>query len=85
MLFSTHYHSLCETVKGNPNVNLAHMACVVENENVADPTEENITFLYNLAEGSCPKSYGFYTAKVAGIQEAVGRNQRQENSNAWFR
>lgn len=44
---------------------------MVENENTEDPTEENITFLYTLSEGPVSKSYGFYTAKVAGINVEV--------------
>lgn len=44
---------------------------MVENENTEDPTEENITFLYTLSEGPVSKSYGFYTAKVAGVNVEV--------------
>ena len=44
---------------------------MVENENVEDPTEESVTFLYKLTEGACPKSYGFYAAKLAGIRDEV--------------
>lgn len=44
---------------------------MVENENIDDPTEENITFLYTLNDGPVLKSYGFYTAKVAGINVEV--------------
>ena len=32
-----------------------------------DPCEENITFLYKLTGGACPKSYGFNAAKLAGL------------------
>lgn len=49
---------------------------MVENENAEDPTEENITFLYTLAPGAALKSYGFYTAKVAGIGVDVNSLQR---------
>uniref|UniRef100_A0A915EKT9 DNA mismatch repair protein n=1 Tax=Ditylenchus dipsaci TaxID=166011 RepID=A0A915EKT9_9BILA len=72
-LFSTHYHALCDMVEGNNNIKLAHMACVAEKENTEDPTEENITFLYTLTPGPCLKSYGFYTAKIAGISTEVVR------------
>ncbi|CAD6196340.1 unnamed protein product [Caenorhabditis auriculariae] len=71
--FSTHYHSICSAVAGNPNILMAHMACKVENENDEDPTDESVTFLYRLAEGICPKSYGFFAAKLAGINEKVVR------------
>lgn len=40
---------------------------MVENENELDPTEEVVTFLYKLVDGACPKSYGFYAAKLAGV------------------
>lgn len=40
----------------------------IEDDN---PTEEAITFLYELAPGPCPKSYGFHAAKLAGISDEV--------------
>ncbi|KAK6011613.1 MutS domain V protein, partial [Ostertagia ostertagi] len=69
--FSTHYHSLCKTAAVNPNIALAHMACMVENENEANPTEECVTFLYRLTDGVCPKSYGFFAARLAGVRAEV--------------
>lgn len=42
-------------------------ACVVENEDSDNPTEESVTFLYKCIEGACPKSYGFNAAKLAGV------------------
>lgn len=44
---------------------------MVENENEADPTEESVTFLYRLTAGVCPKSYGFYAARLAGVRAEV--------------
>ena len=47
---------------------------MVENEdenNEGDPSTETITFLYKLASGACPKSYGFNAAKLAGIPDTV--------------
>ncbi|VDP11054.1 unnamed protein product [Heligmosomoides polygyrus] len=69
--FSTHYHSLCKTAAVNPNIALAHMACMVENENESNPTEECVTFLYRLTDGVCPKSYGFFAARLAGVRQEV--------------
>ncbi|XP_015787884.1 DNA mismatch repair protein Msh6 [Tetranychus urticae] len=66
-LFSTHYHSLVEQFCKDDRVKLGHMACMVENENEEDPSDESITFLYQLTDGPCPKSYGFNAAKLAGI------------------
>lgn len=40
---------------------------MVENEDVEDISKQNVTFLYKLAEGSCPKSYGFNAARLAGL------------------
>ncbi|KRY13697.1 DNA mismatch repair protein Msh6 [Trichinella patagoniensis] len=71
-IFSTHYHSLMDSLAANPRIRLGHMACMVENESEgADPTEENVVFLYKLAPGACPKSYGFNAAKLAGIHTDV--------------
>lgn len=70
-LFSTHYHSLVELFSDDPNVRLGHMACMVENENEEDPTQETITFLYKFVKGACPKSYGFNAARLANIPDEV--------------
>ncbi|VDK34362.1 unnamed protein product [Gongylonema pulchrum] len=71
--FSTHYHSLCKAVETVSNIRAAHMACMVENENAEDPTVENVTFLYTLMDGVCPKSYGFFAAKISGLRKEVVR------------
>lgn len=72
-LFSTHYHHLVQGFRSHPAVHLAHMACMVEEENTEDPTEETIVFLYKCAPGPCPKSYGFNAAKLAGISPQIIR------------
>ncbi|XP_033727077.1 LOW QUALITY PROTEIN: DNA mismatch repair protein Msh6-like [Pecten maximus] len=72
-LFSTHYHSLVEEFSHDPNIRLGHMACMVENEDETDPTQETITFLYKLSHGACPKSYGFNAAKLANIPDEIIR------------
>lgn len=67
-IFSTHYHTLVETYKCNPDILLAHMSCMAETEEDSeDGCEENVTFLYKLASGACPKSYGFNAARLAGV------------------
>ncbi|TMS36353.1 hypothetical protein L596_003539 [Steinernema carpocapsae] len=78
--FSTHYLSLCTEVSEESNIGSAHMACVVENENNEDPTMEDVTFLYTVSDGICPKSYGFYAAKIAGIPADVVRSAYQASS-----
>ena len=35
------------------------------------PVEEILTFLYKLASGACPKSYGFHAALLAGVNDDV--------------
>jgi len=46
-------------------------ACMVENENSDDPSQETITFLYKFVSGACPKSYGFNAARLANIPDDV--------------
>ncbi|KAI6241441.1 DNA mismatch repair protein [Aphelenchoides fujianensis] len=80
VLFSTHYHSLCTAFQHNPRIALGHMACVVENENEEDPSMENVTFLYTLSEGAAPKSFGFYTARMAGLNPEIVRRAHEASS-----
>ncbi|KAK4765995.1 hypothetical protein SAY87_007637 [Trapa incisa] len=70
-LFSTHYHRLAVNYKDDQRVSLRHMACRVGDG--ADGTEE-VTFLYRLTAGACPKSYGVNVARLAGLPEHVLRN-----------
>ncbi|XP_050687957.1 DNA mismatch repair protein Msh6-like isoform X2 [Eriocheir sinensis] len=77
-LFSTHYHALVDHFAEVPNISCGHMACMVEGEDSNDPSQETITFLYKFTEGSCPKSYGFNVARLAGLPECVIRRARQK-------
>jgi len=72
-LFSTHYHGLVRHFSGASGVALGHMACMVEGE---EGGEECITFLYKLAPGVCPKSYGFNAARLAELPPDVIRAGR---------
>ncbi|KAK2589266.1 hypothetical protein KPH14_007823 [Odynerus spinipes] len=76
-LFSTHYHSLVEDYKNNPDITLVHMACMVETEEEEEVSEETVTFLYKLSEGACPKSYGFNAARLAGIPPVITNRARE--------
>jgi DNA mismatch repair protein MSH6 len=38
-----------------------------EEEDEEGGTQETVTFLYKLAPGACPKSYGFNAARLAGV------------------
>jgi len=64
-LFSTHYHKLTAEYENRPSVGLHHMACFVDDE------QGDVTFLYKLAPGVCPKSYGMNVAKMAGIRAEI--------------
>ena len=74
-LFSTHYHRLADDHARDPNVALAHMACRVESprERAGESSygRETVTFLYTLASGACPRSYGVNVARLAGLPERV--------------
>ncbi|XP_058130451.1 probable DNA mismatch repair protein Msh6 [Anopheles ziemanni] len=70
-IFSTHYHNLVDNFHDDPRITLGHMACMVENEESDDPTQETVTFLYRYTDGACPKSYGFNAAKLAGMPSAI--------------
>ncbi|GLT71905.1 hypothetical protein SLA2020_438890 [Shorea laevis] len=67
-MFSTHYHRLAVDYQKDPKVSLCHMACRVGNR-VGDV--EEVTFLYRLTPGECPKSYGVNVALLAGIPDSV--------------
>ncbi|KAG8663592.1 hypothetical protein MANES_01G227200v8 [Manihot esculenta] len=62
-MFSTHYHRLAVDYKKDPKVSLCHMACQVGN-GIEELKE--VTFLYKLTPGACPKSYGVNVARLAG-------------------
>lgn len=74
-LFATHYHSLLDEWKDHNDVLLGHMECLVENSgeegNEGEPNDSNITFLYTLGQGVCPKSFGINVARMASLPEEV--------------
>ncbi|KAI3741753.1 hypothetical protein L1987_59429 [Smallanthus sonchifolius] len=67
-LFSTHYHHLALDYQQIPKVSLCHMACKVGMELGG---LEEVTFLYKLTPGACPKSYGVNVARLAGLPDDV--------------
>ncbi|XP_058187807.1 DNA mismatch repair protein MSH6 isoform X1 [Rhododendron vialii] len=67
-MFSTHYHRLAVDYQEDPKVSLCHMACQV-GKGVGGL--EEVTFLYRLTPGACPKSYGVNVARLAGLPDAV--------------
>ncbi|PON72400.1 DNA mismatch repair protein [Trema orientale] len=70
-MFSTHYHRLAFDYQKDPKVLLCHMACQVGSGVGA---VEEVTFLYRLTPGACPKSYGVNVARLAGIPDSVLQN-----------
>lgn len=50
-------------------VALGHMSCLVEDNGGG---EQRVTFLYKLAPGPCPKSFGINVARLAQLPDAVG-------------
>jgi len=71
-LFATHYHSLLEDWKNEPSIKLGHMECIVEDDDGDDSEKKhNITFLYTLGNGPCPKSFGVNVARLAGLPDDV--------------
>ncbi|KAK9055861.1 hypothetical protein SSX86_026948 [Deinandra increscens subsp. villosa] len=67
-LFSTHYHHLALDYQQIPKVSLCHMACKV---GMGLGGLEEVTFLYKLTFGACPKSYGVNVARLAGLPDNV--------------
>jgi DNA mismatch repair protein MSH6 len=78
-LFATHYHSLLDEWRNAPNVRLGHMQCLVDEAEDGKEigSDSNITFLYTLGPGSCPKSFGINVAKLAGLPEEVLANAKR--------
>lgn len=72
LLFATHYHPLTKEFASHPHVSLQHMACTFKSkfENLPQGDQE-LVFLYRLASGACPESYGMQVALMAGIPKQV--------------
>jgi len=75
-LFSTHYHRLAVEHK-DTKVSLCHMACEVGK---GEGGLEEVTFLYRLTAGACPKSYGVNVARLAGIPASVLLRANEKSS-----
>ncbi|KAJ0959752.1 hypothetical protein J5N97_000574 [Dioscorea zingiberensis] len=79
LLFATHYHPLTKEFGIHPRVNLQHMACAFSSkpgstdgaEGQQQQQKDDLVFLYRLASGACPESYGLQVALMAGIRRPV--------------
>ena len=58
------------------------MECIVEDDNEEGPeTKNNITFLYTLGDGPCPKSFGVNVARIAGLPDDVLQKAKAVSSH----
>ncbi|KAJ8442394.1 hypothetical protein Cgig2_018650 [Carnegiea gigantea] len=71
LLFATHYHPLTKEFASHPHVSLQHMACAMRPRSPLGNKDYELVFLYRLASGACPESYGLQVALMAGIPKAV--------------
>ncbi|TKY44657.1 DNA mismatch repair protein MSH7 [Spatholobus suberectus] len=70
MLFATHYHPLTKEFASHPRVTMQHMACAFKSKSdTYSLRDQELVFLYRLASGACPESYGLQVALMAGIPE----------------
>ncbi|XP_048562203.1 DNA mismatch repair protein MSH7 isoform X2 [Triticum urartu] len=70
LLFATHYHPLTKEFASHPHVSLQHMACMLRPRSGGNG-EMELTFLYRLASGASPESYGLQVAAMAGIPKSI--------------
>ena len=73
---------MLEDWKNEPAVQLGHMECMVEEDDDEDDSERknNITFLYTLGDGPCPKSFGVNVARLAGLPDDVLQRAKRVSS-----
>jgi DNA mismatch repair ATPase MutS len=58
------------------------MECIVEDDNEECPdAKNNITFLYTLGDGPCPKSFGVNVARLAGLPDDVLQKAKAVSSH----
>ncbi|XP_024641259.1 DNA mismatch repair protein MSH7 isoform X2 [Medicago truncatula] len=70
LLFATHYHPLTKEFASHPRVTMQHMACAFKSKSdTLSKQDQELVFLYRLAPGACPESYGLQVALMAGIPE----------------
>ncbi|KAL4517804.1 hypothetical protein Ndes2526A_g02182 [Nannochloris sp. 'desiccata'] len=72
-VFATHYHHISDSHAEDPAIAIKHMACAVTPAEDGGDGVDQVTFLYRLTEGACPKSYGVNVARLAGLPDAVVR------------
>ena len=63
---------LTEEFSSDPSIALHHMAALT------DDKSDDVTFLYKMVEGVCPKSYGLKVAQMAGIGDEVRARAKEK-------
>jgi len=71
LLFSTHYHTLTDELRGSKEVSLYHMDCMV------NEAARLVTFLYKFKRGVAADSYGLHCAQAAGLPTKVVERAEQ--------
>lgn len=66
------YYQIHTSLISRSQVALGHMSCLVEDNG----GEQRVTFLYKLAPGPCPKSFGINVARLAQLPDAVSFRAR---------
>ncbi|KAN0035045.1 hypothetical protein ACTFIV_001585 [Dictyostelium citrinum] len=64
-IFATHYQSLAYEPTVRDQISTAYMTCHVDEE------AKKVIFLYKLASGVCPNSYGLHVASMAGLPREI--------------
>ncbi|KAK5576800.1 hypothetical protein RB653_007944 [Dictyostelium firmibasis] len=64
-VFATHYQSLAYEPTVRDLISTAYMTCHVDEE------AKKVIFLYKLASGVCPNSYGLHVASMAGLPREI--------------
>lgn len=77
-LFSTHYHLLTTEVETHEL--LRRVVALFYMDALVDADQHTVTFLYKMAVGVCPKSYGMMVAAMAKIPRDVVRSAHHRSS-----
>jgi DNA mismatch repair ATPase MutS len=101
MLFATHYHPLNAETAGDPHIQQGHMAALVGAQRDTGAAVmagsgtgsgpgsggDGITFLYQLRQGPCDKSYGLLVSNMPAellldALQLAGQTQRWYSTQA---
>ena len=87
-MFATHYHTLSDDFAPSGAFSLRHMGCDVTHAlspsgGAAEPlksatSDADVTFLYKLRAGPCPRSFGLNVARLAGMPEPVVKRAAEQ-------